>query len=76
MTHTCHAEGCSKPCPPKHLMCGRHWAMVPQAERNEIWRHYRPGQEVDKRPTPEYLVAMRAATDAVACIEGVQGRLL
>ena len=76
MTHACHAEGCSKPCPPKHLMCGRHWAMVPQAERNEIWRHYRPGQEVDKRPTPEYLVAMKAATDAVARVEGVQGRLL
>jgi len=76
MTHTCHAEGCSKACPPKHLMCGRHWAMVPQPQKNEIWRHYRPGQEVDKRPSPEYLAVMKATIETVARLEGVQGSLL
>lgn len=76
MTHTCHAEGCNKACPPKHLMCGRHWAMVPQPQKNEIWRHYRPGQEQDKRPSPEYLAVMKATIDTVARLEGVQGSLL
>lgn len=76
MNHTCHATGCSKACPPKHLMCGRHWAMVPLPQKAEIWRHYRPGQEVDKQPSVAYLNVMRAAIDAVARAEGVQGSLI
>jgi hypothetical protein len=35
-----------------------------------VWRHYRPGQEIDKSPTTEYLEAMRAAVRAVAEAEG------
>jgi hypothetical protein len=76
MTHMCHAEGCSKAVPPKHLMCGRHWAMVPLSQQREIWRHYRPGQEVDKRPSAEYLRVMKIAIDLVARAEGQQGSLL
>lgn len=76
MTHTCHAEGCSKAVPPKLLMCGKHWAMVPKTHQLQIWRHYRPGQEVDKRPSAEYLRVMKIAIDLVARAEGQQGSLL
>lgn len=64
--HTCHAEDCNVPVPPKLLMCLKHWRRVPRTIQREIWRHYRPGQEVDKRPTPEYLAVMKRAIDAVA----------
>ncbi len=69
MPHTCHAENCSVPVPPKMLMCRLHWYMVPLRLRNAVWREYRPGQEIDKQPSPEYLVVMRAAIDAVAAKE-------
>ena len=68
-THHCHAIGCNKPVPPKMLMCKRHWAMVPPPLRQEVWRHYRPGQEVDKNPSPEYLAAAKAAIAAVCKAE-------
>lgn len=76
MTHTCHAIGCNKAVPPKYLMCGRHWAIVPKPQQLEIWRHYRPGQEVDKRPSAEYLAVMKATIDLVARAEGAQGSLI
>jgi hypothetical protein len=66
MPHTCHATGCQVPVPPKMLMCRKHWYMVPSPLRREVWRLYRPGQEIDKRPSPEYLDVMQAAIDAVA----------
>ena len=68
--HTCHAEGCNVRVPPKLLMCRRHWFMVPPMLRREVWRLYRPGQERDKNPTREYLVAARESIDAVAQLEG------
>ena len=40
--------------------------MVPKAPQAAVWAHYRPGQEVDKRPTREYLEAAHAAVMAVA----------
>lgn len=66
MPHTCHAESCQVPVPPKMLMCRKHWYMVPAPLRREVWRVYRPGQEIDKNPSSEYLDVMRAAIDAVA----------
>jgi hypothetical protein len=70
--HTCHAEGCLKEIPPRLLMCGHHWAMVPRPLRNEVWATYRPGQEIDKRPSPEYLQAADAAIQAVATAQRAQ----
>lgn len=70
MQHLCHAKGCGLPVPPKLLMCRRHWYMVPDHLRSLVWRHYRPGQEIDKRPTREYLEVMKQAIDAVAHAEG------
>lgn len=67
--HTCHAEGCTRVVPPRLLMCPRHWAMVPPALQAGVWRHYRTGQEIDKRPTREYLDAAHAAIAAVAVAE-------
>lgn len=68
--HTCHAVGCGRAVPPRLVMCNRHWRMVPRQLQREVWRHYRKGQEIDKRPTLAYLIAQRAAVNAVAVSEG------
>lgn len=70
MAHTCHAEGCRAEVPPRLLMCLRHWRMVPVRLQREVWRTYRKGQEIDKCPSEDYLVAQRAAVEAVAQKEG------
>jgi hypothetical protein len=70
MSHHCHARGCPVPVAPKFLMCGRHWRRVPLHLQAAVWRHYRPGQEVDKQPTPAYLLAAEQAIMAVAVREG------
>lgn len=70
--HHCHAKGCPKIVPPKLLMCLKHWRMVPRELQKAVWATYRPGQEVDKRPSEAYLKAARAAIDAVAAKEAVQ----
>lgn len=64
--HTCHAAGCTEIIPPKMLMCLRHWRMVPRVLQREVWRTYRPGQENDKNPTHDYLMAAHHAIEAVA----------
>lgn len=66
MTHVCHADGCKVAVPPSMLMCLRHWRMVPRALQSAVWRTYRNGQEIDKRPSPAYMIARRAAVQAVA----------
>ena len=71
MSHICHALRCSIPVPPKMLMCKMHWWMVPKLLRDEVWATYRPGQEVDKRPSGEYLTAHVRAVNAVAEKEGI-----
>lgn len=63
--HTCHVKSCNVVVPPKLLMCRRHWFQCPAFLREQVWAHYRPGQEEDKSPTKEYLSAARAACDAV-----------
>jgi hypothetical protein len=65
MAHTCHAVGCNVSVPPRLLMCIKHWRMVPLAIQRKVWRAYRPGQEIDKRPTDNYFVVAREAIEAV-----------
>ncbi len=65
--HTCHAEGCNLIVPPRMLMCAAHWRRVPRHLQAAVWREYRPGQEIDKNPTPEYLEVMQAAIESVRC---------
>lgn len=64
--HRCHARGCSSPCPPKFLMCPRHWKMVPLGLQRAVWSAYRPGQEIDRRPSESWHRAADAAIKAVA----------
>jgi len=62
MAHTCHATNCEQPIPPRMFMCQRHWFALPKRLRDAIWQHYRPGQEVDKRPSHAYCMT------AIECI--------
>ena len=63
--HTCHAANCKVVIPPKLLMCGKHWKMVPEEMQQEIYRYYRPGQEVAKNPRKEWV---KAASNAVSYV--------
>ena len=57
MSHTCHWPGCSVAVPPKLWGCKEHWFKLPRSLRMKIWAYYRPGQEIDKRVSDEYLAA-------------------
>jgi hypothetical protein len=51
IAHTCHAHACFRKVPPAMLFCGAHWRRLPQPAQAVIWREYRNGQEIDKRPS-------------------------
>lgn len=68
--HACHAAGCDVEVAPKLLMCLRHWRMLPKKMQITIWNEYRPGQEIDKRPSLTYLLAQSGAVAMVAEKEG------
>lgn len=70
MVHTCHAKGCKQTCPPRYLMCGRHWSMVPAKIQHKVYKHYRSFQEVDMQVTDKWLKWSQRAIDAVAKKEG------
>ena len=53
--HHCHWPGCPKQVPPAMWGCREHWFKLPSALRNKIWAAYRPGQEIDMRPSKKYL---------------------
>jgi hypothetical protein len=61
MIHKCHANGCQKAVPPKMFMCKPHWFALPKSMRDDIWLHYRPGQERDKSPSSDYIRVAREA---------------
>ena len=72
--HTCHAEDCTTQVPPKMFMCRKHWRMVPKLVRQQIWRHYEPGQENffrggTIRPSEEYRQWAMRAVNAVKALE-------
>lgn len=66
MEHTCHAQGCAEEVQPKLFMCRRHWYALPSSIRTAIWCAYRPGQEIDKQPSEEYLVIAEQAVTWLA----------
>jgi hypothetical protein len=43
--------------------------MVPLHLQRLVWKHYRPGQEIDKQPSEEYIRVQRLAVAAVAQAE-------
>jgi len=61
--HTCHWPGCTRAVPPKLWGCKPHWYALPKPLRDRIWATYRPGQEIDKRPSGDYLAAANAVRE-------------
>ena len=61
MTHTCHWPGCTVEVPPRLWGCKTHWFRLPGLIRASIYATYRPGQEIDKRPSAAYYQAVRKA---------------
>lgn len=72
--HVCHWPGCEQQVPPAMWGCKAHWFALPLALRNKIWKAYRPGQEIDMRPSEAYLEAARAVQDWIATEQGRPGR--
>jgi hypothetical protein len=70
LPHYCHAIGCSKRVPPRVWSCRPHWFALPKAIRDKIWEHYRPGQEITKTPTREYMYWFYPAQAWLAAKEG------
>ena len=69
MGYKCHARGCNREVPPAKLMCFPCWVKVPNHLKRAVRLHYRPGQELTKNPSNEYLAAAQAAIHAVAELE-------
>ncbi|MCV7328365.1 hypothetical protein U8D42_27085 (plasmid) [Mycobacterium europaeum] len=72
--HVCRARGCDVDIEPRLFMCAHHWSLVPPALRESIRSTYRPGQEVDKQPSAQYLAFAAAAIADVAHKESRQRR--
>ena len=62
-SHTCHWPGCGKQCPPAVWGCKKCWFRLPKRLRDKIWAAYRIGQEVDMRPSREYLEVAQEVQD-------------
>ena len=69
MKHTCHIKGCTLVVAPKYLMCYAHWQKVPKRLQSQVYKYYRVGQEIDKQPSEEYLIAAKDAINYVDFIE-------
>jgi len=63
MRHFCHWPNCRTEVPPKLWGCKTHWFRLPAALRWSIWGAYRPGQEITKTPSREYLIAAKKVQD-------------
>lgn len=70
MNHACHAIGCTANVPPRMFACRRHWFALRRATQQAIWREYRHGQEIDKRPSTRYLAVQRFAVAELARLDG------
>lgn len=53
--HHCHWPGCTELVAPALWGCRKHWYQLPISLRSRIWKAYRPGQEIAKNPSEEYL---------------------
>jgi hypothetical protein len=75
--HECHWPGCTAQVPPAMWGCKKHWYALPAELRREIWRCYRPGQEIDQRPSTAYIAVARRVQQWIAAnASSGQGRLL
>jgi hypothetical protein len=57
--HVCHWPGCARSTAPAAWGCREHWYKLPLALRNKIWASYRPGQEISKTPSRNYIEVAR-----------------
>jgi hypothetical protein len=57
--HTCHWPDCETLVPPAMWGCNKHWFTLPREMRVKIWQTYRPGQEIAKNPSADYLDAAK-----------------
>jgi hypothetical protein len=57
--HHCHWPGCDRQVPPAVWGCRPHWYTLPKELRNRIWQAYRPGQEIDQKPSETYVTVAR-----------------
>ena len=58
-THLCHWPECKRVVLPKLWGCKHHWYKLPKRLRLRIWQTYRVGQEIDKKPSKEYVAVAR-----------------
>lgn len=58
--HLCHHPDCRREVEPRYLACRPHWFALTSELRARILATYRAGQEIDKRPSAEYLAAFDA----------------
>lgn len=63
MAHKCHWPGCGEEVHPRLWGCKRHWYTLPPEIRRRILLTYKPGQEVNKDPSPEYMEAAKQARE-------------
>lgn len=71
--HNCHWPGCTRAVPPRMWGCKPHWFALPKHLRDLIWATYRPGQEITKTPSPEYIEAANAVQARAAQESAQQG---
>lgn len=68
--HNCRWVGCNKQVPLNMWACKIHWFKLPKSLRDAIWAGYRPGQEDDLNPSPQWVEADERAREYSA----TQGR--
>ena len=66
MSHKCHWPKCPKEVSPKIWGCGQHWFKLPSNLQRLIWATYRPGQEITKTPSQNYIRAARMVQDWIS----------
>lgn len=64
--HTCHWPGCGRAVAPSMWGCKTHWFTLPKRLRDLVWETYRPGQEISKTPSPEYVAAAQEVQQWIA----------
>lgn len=57
--HECHWPGCKRQVRPAMWGCREHWFALPKWLRDKVWATYRPGQEIKRTPSREYVVVAR-----------------
>lgn len=54
--------------------CRSHWYRTPKALQTLIWRYYREGQEIDKRPSTSYLAVQQLTVAYLALLDAEGAR--